>query len=271
MHSTRQNTKRVKVAVVDRGPDCPLPDMECVAAKVRIEARESDGWAISDSVAQGTMWAGIIQEKAPEAEIFRVQIHDEDCGQMLVKAIGWCIDCEMDIVNIGFGKADVMFKNVLLDVCRKAVRGGVVLVAAAYTNDQGAYPAVFPEVIGVADGRVDASDGYAYQKHQVIECVVDAQRSFWFNGNCAVRANFAASYMTGVVAQFLQTHPNASLQKIRHFLAVNSVGKLGRVERRSVPLSNADRGVVKLWREFDTCKWLKKQLAVAGHDTELGK
>lgn len=178
MNLTSQNTKRVKVAVVDRGLDCSLPDMECVPGKVGM--CESDGWVTFDKGVDRTMWAGIIREKAPEAEIYRVQIRNE--GQALVAAIRWGIDQEMDVVNIGFGTTDVTFKNALLDICRKAVRGGTVLVAAG-EEDQEVYPTVFPEVIGVDDGRVDAPDGYAYRKHQVIECVVDAQRSFWFNGN----------------------------------------------------------------------------------------
>lgn len=72
---TSQSKKKVKVAVVDRGLDCALP--------------ESDGWVVSDQDIKGTMWAGIIRERAPEAEIYRIQIGGEKCGQALVAAITW--------------------------------------------------------------------------------------------------------------------------------------------------------------------------------------
>ncbi|GEM_PF-5281321 len=266
MDLTSQSKKKVKVAVVDC--DCSLPDVECGAGDVCRDACESNG-GISGSVEPRTMWAGIIREKAPEAEIYRVPIYDKECGQALVKAIEQCIDLEMDLVTVGFGTKEVMSKNELLDVCRKAVRGGTMLIAAGEV-DQEMYPAVFAAVIGVADGRVDASDGYAYRKHQVIECVVDAQRSFWFNGNRAMRANFAASYMTGFVAQFLQNHPNASLQKIRYFLAINSVEELRRRERLFVAPLSAKKGVARLWWGSDSFKWVKKRLTLTVHDTKSG-
>jgi hypothetical protein len=60
-----------------------------------------------------------------------------------------------------------------------------------------------------------------------------------------------------------------SREKIRHLLAINAVKELGQ-ESRSVGLSNTGDGVAKLWREFDTYRWIKKRLALAGQEIEPG-
>jgi hypothetical protein len=50
---------------------------------------------------------------------------------------------------------------------------------------------------------------------------------------------------------------------------MDAVKELGQ-ESRSVGVSNTGDGVAKLWREFDTYRWIKKRLALAGQEIEPG-
>ena len=134
-----------------------------------------------------TACAGIIRKKAPDAALYSVRIFNESLmadGRALIAAIQWCIDNEMDVVNLSLGTTDVTFKASLQKVCRKAVDAGVILVAAESNDGGESYPAVFPEVIGVTGGAIHEADGFYYLEDQRIECVArgDEQRVCWLNG-----------------------------------------------------------------------------------------
>ena len=234
----------IKVAIIDSGVDCSHPNVGNIAGGVSIEICENGEVVLSDDyydcAGHGTACAGIIKKKAPDAVLYSVRIFDESLiadGRTLVAAIQWCIDNEMDVVNLSLGTTDVTFKKSLQEVCRKAVDAGVILVAAESNDGYESYPAVFPEVIGVIGGVIYEPDGFYYRKDQRIECVArgDEQRVCWLNGKHIMTGgnSFAAPHITGIIARLLEQHPKCSTQDIRLLLREKALNEIYQEQNRS--------------------------------------
>ena len=240
----KENSSQIRLAIVDSGIDATHSGVGDIAGGVHIQIGK-DGEVVflddhADCAGHGTACAGIIRKKAPDATLYSVQIFDASLmadGRTLIAAIQWCIDNEMDVVNLSLGTTDVTFKESLQKVCRKAVDAGVILVAAESNEGGESYPAVFPEVIGVTGGAIYEPDGFYYRKDQRIECVArgDEQRVCWLNGKHIMTGgnSFAAPHITGIVAHLLEQHPKCSVQDIRLLLQEKALNEISQDQNKS--------------------------------------
>lgn len=241
---SKENPSQIRTAIVDSGIDASHSGVRDVAGRVQIQISE-EGEVLflddhADYTGHGTACAGIIRKKAPDAALYSVRIFDESLiadGRALIAAIQWCIDNEMDVVNLSLGTTDVTFKESLQKVCRKAVDAGVTLVAAESNDGGESYPAGFPEVIGVTGGAIYEVDGFYYRKDQRIECVArgDEQRVCWLNGKHIMTGgnSFAAPHITGIVAHLLEQHPKCSVQDIRLLLQEKALSEIPQNKNKS--------------------------------------
>ncbi len=239
---SKGNPPQVRIAIVDSGIDASHEDVGDVAGGVHIQI---EGEVVflddhTDCAGHGTACAGIIRKKAPDAALYSVRIFNESLmadGRALIAAIQWCIDNEMDVVNLSLGTTDVTFRKALQKVCRKAVDAGVILVAAQSNDGRESYPAVFPEVIGVTGGAIHEADGFYYLEDQRIECVArgDEQRVCWLNGKHIMTGgnSFAAPHITGIIAHLLEQHPKCSVEDIRLLLQEKALRELFQDRNRS--------------------------------------
>ncbi|AJE02865.1 S8 family peptidase [Geobacter pickeringii] len=161
----------IKVAIVDSGIDYNHPDLkDNYRGGYNFVANNADPYD-DDSQSHGTHVAGIIAARdngtgvvgvAPEASLYAVKVYgaNDTGGDMatLVAGIEWAIENKMDVVNLSLGfSGDIysvypgIFKP-LHDVCDKAYKAGIVLVAAAGNDDREivSVPAAFDSVIAVA-------------------------------------------------------------------------------------------------------------------------
>ena len=243
---SKEHCSHPRIAIIDSGTDASHSGVGDVAGGVQIQIGEKGEVMLSDDyydcAGHGTACAGIIRKKAPDAALYSVRIFDESLmadGRALIAAIQWCIDNEMDVVNLSLGTTDVTFKASLQKVCRKAVDAGVILVVAENNDGNESYPAVFPEVIGVTGGAIYEQDGFYYRKDQRIECVArgDEQRVCWLNGKHIMTGgnSFAAPHITGIVAHLLKQHPKCSVQTIRLLLQEKALKEIPQHLNISVP------------------------------------
>ena len=260
----KQNQDKVKIAIVDSGIEAFHAGVNGVDGGVRFHVGEDGGIERSndygDCVGHGTACAGIIRKKAPDALLYSVRIFDESLmadGQILIAAIQWCIDNQMDVVNLSLGTTDVTFKVSLLDICQKASEAGLVLVAAESNDGRESYPAVFEEVIGVTGGAIYEMDGFYYRKGQSIECVArgDEQRVCWLDGKHIMTSgtSFAAPHITGIVARLLKQSPNASIQNIRKLLQEKALKEKVECETLTSSSHQSSQLIVK-----DDYSWIQK-------------
>ena len=238
--------KGVKIAVVDSGVEPTHPKIGALAGGVALSA-SSEGRIVlgrdhSDCAGHGTACAGIIRQKAPEAELYSIRIFDSSLttdGRVLVAALQWAIDQGIDVVNLSLGTTEVSFRDVLAEVCRRAGDAGTILVAAEHNDGRESYPAVFPEVIGVTAGKGCGLYGYFYRSEERIECVArgDAQRLCWLNRSqiMAGGTSFAAPHITGVVALIREAYPRANLEKVRQALHANALEGQAELVRETLP------------------------------------
>ena len=153
----------VKVAVIDSGID-NHDDLD-TAGWVDFSDTVY-GFKPTDNCGHGSAVAGVIYARvsgfgivgiASDADVYSVKVLDEDNRAMVssvIQAIEWCIQNNMDIINMSFGMNES--SAALKYAIDRAEETGILMIAAA-GNSGGAlqYPAAYENVIGV--GAVDES------------------------------------------------------------------------------------------------------------------
>ena len=143
----------VRVAVIDSGVHVRHPHISAVAGGVSIGtdgAIERDSYV--DRLGHGTAVMAAIQEKAPRAEYFAVQVFHNalrSSASSLLRAIEWSIEQRMDIVNLSLGTLNADYAEQFGRVVHRALASGVFLVSAREMNEQPCFPGCLPGVLGV--------------------------------------------------------------------------------------------------------------------------
>ena len=119
----------MRIAVVDSGINPNHPHVGALAGSVFItEAGESED--ATDRLGHGTAVAGAIREKAPDAELYAVKIFDRRLStriEVMLRAIWWCRDHRMDLVNLSLGTTNQEHREGLIE----ALGGELVVISAA--------------------------------------------------------------------------------------------------------------------------------------------
>jgi len=148
----------MRIAVVDSGICAGHAHVGAVAGGVSY----ADSGDPTDRLGHGTAVAAAIRQWAPDAELYAVKVFDRRLSatiETLLRAIEWCREQEMDIVNLSLGTANAAHGERFAAVLGP---GPLVISAAAML------PGSLPGVVGAeADGlcRRDAfryADGVFY-------------------------------------------------------------------------------------------------------------
>jgi hypothetical protein len=92
---------RVRVGIIDSGVNPAHPHVGEVAGGVAFGSP-----VYLDYLGHGTAVAGAIREKAPDAELYAVKVFDRTLStsvDTLVRALEWCLEHEMDVINLSLG------------------------------------------------------------------------------------------------------------------------------------------------------------------------
>ena len=140
-----------------------------------------------DMIGHGTACIGVIHSKAPNAEFLPVKIFESELittMDILCKAIYWCVEHHCHIINLSLGTLDERDSDVLKEACDFAHKHQTFIVAATSNDGQPSIPASFPNVFGVAGGKVNGKFDYFYDPHEKIQFVArgDRQRLNWLEG-----------------------------------------------------------------------------------------
>jgi len=143
----------LRVAVIDSGVNPRHPHIGSVAggASVGADGEVEEGvW--TDLLGHGTAVMAAIQEKAPEAEYFPVRVfHDSlrTSASNLLRAIEWCIEQKMDVVNLSLGTLNRAHAHRFARTAEHAAEAGTLLAAAREADGQLCYPGCLPTVFSV--------------------------------------------------------------------------------------------------------------------------
>lgn len=210
-HENQYKGKKVKVAVLDSGIDMH----DELYTKQWVDFSDTaNGYKPTDNNGHGTTVAGPIAARisgfgmegiASEAELYSVKIlnkENEANVSTVVKAIEWCIQNDMDIINMSFGMDG--YSEILADAVKKAYNNDILMVAAA-GNDvkQVQYPARFAEVLSVGsiNSKLETSEFSDNSQTDLTAPGEDVQSIGFLGSYTKVSGtSLAAAHVTGVAA-----------------------------------------------------------------------
>ena len=182
----------IRIAIIDSGIHAGHPHVGAVAGGVDL----TGGDDFADRLGHGTAVAGVIREKAPEAELYAVKIFGTRLSagiERIEHALAWCVAHEVDLVNLSLGTSNPEHRERF----ERALASGLVVVSVA-----GMLPGTLPGVIAAAPGDC-ARDRFRYQDGVFVASPyprpipgVPPERNL--HG-----ASFAVANMTGFAAQAL--------------------------------------------------------------------
>jgi subtilisin family serine protease len=143
----------VRVAAIDSGVNPRHPHIHAMAGGASVGA---DGGieldVYTDHLGHGTAVMAAIQEKAPAAEYFAVKVFHNSLrtsAAHLLRAIEWCIEQKMDVVNLSLGTMNPAHAEQFREIAARAVEAGTLLAAAREADGQPCYPGCLPTVFSV--------------------------------------------------------------------------------------------------------------------------
>ena len=222
--------EKVRVAVLDTGIDLDHPDLQ---ENIYGGINTVQGYSPSnynDDHGHGTFCAGIIAAVdnefgvigvAPDAWLYSVKVLDIDglgYTSDIIEGIQWCIDNDMQILNMSFGGS--VYDQALHDACDAAWNHGCLLVASEGPCGETWYPAAFSSVIAVA--ATDRNDYQGCEYGAELELVAPGERilSTCIGGGYIISSgtSYGCPHVSGTDALVVAIHPNYSNGSIRRIL-----------------------------------------------------
>lgn len=210
----------LKIAVIDSGINPDHPHICAPTVAVNFDPEELD-YSCTDMLGHGTAVTAAIQEKAPEASYYILKLFGKSLrttGDRLIRAIGWAVEHEMDVVNLSLGTANPCHRAALEALVARAVAANVLVVAARYSEK-------VPVLPGMLDGVISVDVDWNLPRDQFrVENQPDG-RVFYASGlprplpGVPVSRNlsgisFAVANMTGFVARACQGLEQKSVPRV---------------------------------------------------------
>ena len=221
----------VKVALLDSGVD--VVSGVNVAGYVNFVDQEEISPIFQDMTGHGTGIAGIIAGNGetgiygvnPNVALYSVKIMDEkNCATLsrVVRGIYWCIENDMDIINMSFGT--LTYSQVLEKAIQDAYAAGILLVGAAGNDGQDTveYPAAFSEVMAVASTSPDAKLSDFSNSGEEVDIAAPGEKirvASFFDGNVVTHGtSVAVPHVVGVASLLWEKDLSKSNEFIRQLL-----------------------------------------------------
>ncbi len=224
----------MRVAVIDSGVHASHPHIGRVAGGVTIGEQSIEN-SFTDLLGHGTAVMAAIQEKAPEADYFAVRIFRSELttnADVLVRAIEWCIEQQMDVINLSLGTANAAHAHRFLPLIPYAG----ILVSAREMDGVPAFPGSLPGAIGVGvdwdlpresyvcrNGTEFFASGYPRP-------VPGVPKERNLSG-----ISFAVANMTGFVIRALERTKSRSWDAVRSELIAHCDESIRKSEHESIP------------------------------------
>lgn len=224
--------KKIKVAVIDSGIDTSLPffkDKDVLCIKVD---NNNIVKCKTDTNGHGTLVGSYILRECEDVGIVSIQIlneHNKSNLDKLIKAIYYCIENEIDIINLSLGMhIDIKKIEKLKSVCLEATSNGILIFSAHSNIGNVSYPASFNNVIGIGHDKnitknifkVDKDNKNIFLSRPLISMNhfgIDASRS----GN-----SFLCPYIVGVFCRYINYYRLPLKRKNTHDSLFNFIDLL---------------------------------------------
>lgn len=143
--------RKIHVCVIDDGI---CGDEINIYKNIQIKnGKAVDSLDVCKNISHGMGCAKVIVKHAEkEILISSVSILDRQCqGNIysLCSAFAWCIENDVDIINLSLGSVFFKDKELLLSAVNRCVENGIIIVGANSNEGYVTYPASFTNVLGV--------------------------------------------------------------------------------------------------------------------------
>ena len=230
-NSNVENTA-VKVALLDSGVDL-VSGVNVTGYVNFVDQVDEISPIFQDMTGHGTGIAGIIAGNGetgiygvnPNVALYSVKIMDEkNCATLsrVVRGIYWCIENDIDIINMSFGTT--VYSQVLEKAIKDAYAAGILLVGAAGNNgqDEVEYPAAFSEVMAVASTSPDARISEFSNDGEELDIAAPGEKirvASFFDGNVVTHGtSVAVPHVVGVASLLWEKDLSKSNEFIRQLL-----------------------------------------------------
>ena len=205
---------RVRVAIVDSGINPDHPHVGQVMGGVFFHA-EGESPDFVDRIGHGTAAAGVIREKAPEAELYAVRIFERRLAaniDTLMRGLDWCLGHGIHVVNLSIGTTNEQHRARLQDFLRRARSQEVFVVSAANM-----LPGMLEGAIGVDSDPGCDRETCRFQNGTFLaspypRSIPGVPREFNLHG-----ISFAIANCTGLLVRVMESY--APADAYREFLA----------------------------------------------------
>ena len=158
-------SRPVRIGVLDTGV-CPThPHVGKIVDGITITVDgEMAGYV--DTLGHGTAVASVIHHLNPEADLVAVKIFGGKLAtsmQVVVRAIDWCLERDIQVINLSLGTLNPEHRITFEDVVARAQAAGALIVSALEMNGKAALPGSLAGVVGVME--TDPADGVEYQAY----------------------------------------------------------------------------------------------------------
>ncbi len=226
----------IKVAVLDSGYD-KVGDIHCsgyenlVDPDVDINGGDltGHGTAVTSVIMSGSQnrgTEGIINNKST-IELYSVKVLDGENQapiSRVIQGIQWCIDQEIDIINMSFGMT--YHSTILKDAIEKAAKEGILMIASVgntgETTGTVEYPAAFEEVVGVGSVNEKMEHSVFSATGEEVELVAPGENiplsSYWGMVTVGSGTSYAAPHVTAIAALLWAKDSQKSSESIRGLL-----------------------------------------------------
>ncbi len=237
----KEGQDSIRVAVLDSGRDgtSSIP----YAGSVNFVAPEIDSHG-EDMTGHGTAVAGIIQSGENETgvpgllssdsaiELYSVKVLDGNNQapvSRIVEGIQWCIDNDIQIINMSFGMKQ--YSGALEEIIVKAYEAGILLVSSVGNAGEEAdgaveYPAAFPQVIGVGSVNQEMKRSSFSVTGEEVELMAPGENvpvnSFWGFYGIDSGTSYAAPHITAVAAKLWSLDDTKSAEFIRSLMQTSA-------------------------------------------------
>lgn len=151
-HNRGITAKGVTIAVIDTS-FVDLPQLR-LAKIIEFDNKKQSG--------HGTYTTSVLRQIAPDVEVYALAHGGKTSG--VIKALQWCVDNDVDIVNMSIGYRTQASTNILNPKIKELDRKGTIMVASAGNSDfDEYYPAYIDGVYSV--GGVSLSSGQLVKNH----------------------------------------------------------------------------------------------------------
>ena len=234
-YDNKYKGKSIKVAVIDSGIDVhdELNTKEWIDLSDKVNGYkpiDSSGHATSVSGIIGARKNGIgIMGIANEAEMYSIKVLNEDNTTNIsnvVKALEWCIDNDIDIVNMSFGMDN--YSKILQESIDRAYEKGIILISSSGNNTNAIqYPAAYTNVISVGSINKDLRASDFSKNNHLTDLVAPGEDVYtldYCGGYCTCSGtSVAAAHVTGVAAAILSSKKIKSGEMLKNVLLESSV------------------------------------------------